>query len=144
MHAKGLRVLADLDHEVWVCGDADRLHQVVGNLLANTVLYCRAGDRVTVRVRATDDEGVLEVVDTGPGFAQDELPHVFDRSWRGHSADGTRGSGLGLPIVRALVVAQGGEVFVESEEGHGACIAVRLPLQTNAEVALPGSDAHTQ
>ncbi len=137
MHAKGLRVDLDLDGCVWVCGDADRLHQVVGNLLANTVLYCRPGDRVTVRVRAADHEGVLEVVDTGPGFAADELPHVFDRSWRGHSADGTRGSGLGLPIVRALVVAQGGEVLVESEQGHGACIAVRLPLHSPAAQAAP-------
>lgn len=138
MHAKGMRALLDLDGAVWVRGDADRLHQVVGNVLANSVLYCRPGDRVTVRVRATDDEGVLEVVDTGPGFAEEELSHVFDRSWRGHSADGTHGSGLGLPIVRALVVAQGGEVLVESEEGHGACIAVRLPLETPAGVLPTG------
>ncbi len=142
MHAKGLQVELDSNGEVWVRGDSDRLHQVVVNLLANTVLYCRPGDRVTVRVRATDDEGVLEVVDTGPGFTEDELPHVFDRSWRGHSADGTRGSGLGLPIVRALIVAQGGEVLVESEDGHGACIAVRLPLRT--PTGVPPAESRAQ
>ncbi len=138
MLTKGLRVDLDLESDVLVGADADRLHQVVGNLLANTVLYCKPGDRVTVRVHATQDEGILEVLDTGPGFAADELPHVFDRSWRGHSAEGTSGSGLGLPIVRALVVAQGGDVVVESEEGHGACIAVRLPL---APAGLPSSGA---
>jgi two-component system sensor histidine kinase BaeS len=144
MHSKALRVLLDVEPDVWVRADDDRLHQVVGNLLANTALYCRPGDRVTVRVRATGDEGVLEVVDTGPGFAEDELPHVFDRSWRGHSADGTSGSGLGLPIVRALVVAQGGEVLVESEEGRGACISIRLPLQTPAGVPQAEPGAHAQ
>ena len=71
---------------------------------------------------------MLEVSDNGPGFRAEELPHVFDRAWRGVSADGTRGSGLGLPIVRALVEAQGGKVRVRSEEGHGATISVRLPL----------------
>jgi two-component system sensor histidine kinase BaeS len=138
MYAKGLRVDLDVREEVWVQGDADRLHQVVGNLLANTVLYCRPGDLVVVRVHAQDDLGILEVADNGPGFAEDELPHVFDRSWRGHSSDGTRGSGLGLPIVRALVVAQGGDVLVESEEGHGACLAIRLPLMTTRVPPTPG------
>ena len=127
MEAAGLVVERDIDHEVRVIADADRMHQVVGNLLANTVLYCRPGDRVTVRVRIDDGFGVLEVSDTGPGFRAEELPHIFDRAWRGASADGTRGSGLGLPIVRALVQAQHGVVEVKSVEGHGAAISVRLP-----------------
>jgi two-component system sensor histidine kinase BaeS len=128
MESAGLLVERDVDHEVRIIADADRMHQVVGNLLANTVLYCRPGDRVRVRVGIDDGRGVLEVSDSGPGFRADELPHVFDRAWRGSSADGTRGSGLGLPIVRALVEAQGGKVRVRSEEGRGATISVRLPL----------------
>jgi signal transduction histidine kinase len=128
MESAGLIVERDIDHEVRVIADADRMHQVVGNLLANTVLYCRPGDRVRVRVGIDDGRGVLEVSDDGPGFRPDELPHVFDRDWRGASADGTRGSGLGLPIVHALVEAQGGSVRVSSQEGHGATVSVRLPL----------------
>ena len=127
MEAAGLLVERDIDHEVRIIADADRMHQVVGNLLANTVLYCNPGDRVTVRVRIDDGFGVLEVSDTGPGFRDEELPHVFDRAWRGVSADGTHGSGLGLPIVKALVQAQHGTVEVQSVEGHGATISVRLP-----------------
>jgi two-component system sensor histidine kinase BaeS len=127
MEAAGLLVDRDFDHEVRVIADADRMHQVVGNLLANTVLYCRPGDRVRVRVGIDSGFGVLEVSDTGPGFRAEELPHIFDRAWRGASADGTRGSGLGLPIVRALVQAQHGTVEVQSAEGHGAAITVRLP-----------------
>ncbi len=127
MEAAGLLVDRDIDREVWVIADADRMHQVVGNLLANTVLYCRPGDRVSVRVGIDNGFGVLEVSDNGPGFRAEELPHVFDRSWRGASATGTHGSGLGLPIVRALVQAQQGAVEVQSVEGHGAAISVRLP-----------------
>ncbi len=74
--------------------------------------------------------GVLEVSDTGPGFRAEELPYVFERSWRGVSADGTRGSGLGLPIVRALVQAQDGTVQVHSVQGNGATFSVRLPRPT--------------
>jgi two-component system sensor histidine kinase BaeS len=137
MESAGLIIERDIDHEVRVVADADRMHQVVGNLLANTVLYCRPGDRVRVSVGIDDGRGVLEVSDNGPGFRADELPHLFDRAWRGASADGTRGSGLGLPIVRALVEAQGGKVRVRSDEGRGATISVRLPLSTgNHDSAL--------
>ena len=128
MASAGLTVDRDVTHGVVVLADADRMHQVIGNLLANTVLYCRPGDRVVVRVMAGTEGGVLEVIDTGPGFRAEELPHVFDRAWRGVSADGTHGSGLGLPIVRALVIAQGGHVSVESQEGRGATFRVLLPL----------------
>ena len=130
MESAGLLVKRDIDHEVRIIADADRMHQVVGNLLANTVLYCRPGDRVSVRVGIDDGFGVLEVSDSGPGFRSEELPHVFDRAWRGGSADGTHGSGLGLPIVRALVQAMDGTAEVHSVEGHGATISVRLPLSS--------------
>lgn len=127
LRAAGLVVEADVEPDVLVRADADRLNQVIGNLLANTMLYCRPGDHVTLRVRSEGSGGRLEVADTGPGFRAAELPFVFDRAWRGRTADGTRGSGLGLPIVRALVLAQGGQVHVDSVEGRGATITILLP-----------------
>jgi two-component system sensor histidine kinase BaeS len=130
--AAGLTVARDMAPQVVVRADPDRLHQVVGNLLANAAAYCRRGDVVTVRVRADGGYGVLEVSDTGPGFPADELPNVFDRAWRGRAADGTRGSGLGLPIVQALVRAQGGTVEVDSTEGHGSLFRIRLLRVTGA------------
>ncbi len=132
MRAAGLGVERDLSPDVHVLADADRLHQVVGNLVANAILYCQPGDRVTVRVHADGGQGVLQVADTGPGFRPDELPNVFDRAWRGGAAGGTRGSGLGLPIVRALVLAQGGTVTLDSAEGAGATFTIRLPLAPGA------------
>jgi two-component system sensor histidine kinase BaeS len=128
MAVAGLGVVREIDPNVVVRGDADRLHQVTGNLLGNSARYCRPGDWVTVRVRAEGQNGVLEVEDTGPGFGADGLEHAFDRSWRGSAARGTSGSGLGLAIVRALVVAQGGTVELGQGAGGGAVVRIRLPL----------------
>ena len=126
----GLTWRADLRSGVVVLADADRLHQVVGNLLANCTAYCRAGDTVVVRVREDGQDGVLEVVDTGPGLSDEECCRAFDRSWRGRGAKGAPGSGLGLPIVRALVLAQGGRVELSSAVGTGTTVRVALPLVT--------------
>lgn len=137
LEAAGLTVSSDLPTGVLVLADEDRMHQSIGNLLANASLYCRPGDRVTIRARREHGVGVLEVADTGPGFRVEELPYVFDRTWRGQSAGETRGSGLGLPIVRALVRAQGGDVTVESVEGAGATVRITLP-RARAGAVLEG------
>jgi two-component system sensor histidine kinase BaeS len=126
--ASGLAVEVDLPPGVEVVADRDRVHQMLDNLLANAAAYCHEGDVVRISVRSDGDTGVMCVTDTGPGFRAEDLPVVFERSWRGASSAGTQGSGLGLPIVRALAEAQGGTVQVESEEGKGATITVRLPV----------------
>jgi two-component system sensor histidine kinase BaeS len=117
---------------VTVMGDADRLGQVVSNLLSNAARYCRAGDTVTVGVAASDGQARLEVSDTGPGISPDDLPHVFDRLWRGQGADRVGGSGIGLAVVRELVTAHGGQVEATSDGRSGTCITVILPLATQS------------
>lgn len=113
---------------VTVMGDADRLGQVVSNLLSNAARYCRAGDTVTVEVAAADAQAQLVVSDTGPGISEDDLPHVFDRLWRGRGADRVGGSGIGLAVVRELVTAHGGRVEAASDGRSGTRITVFLPL----------------
>jgi two-component system sensor histidine kinase BaeS len=70
---------------------------------------------------------VLEVSDTGPGIAPEDLPHVFDRLWRGHEADRVGGSGIGLAVVKGLVEAHGGTVVAESDGRSGTTVRVELP-----------------
>ncbi|MEU3253358.1 HAMP domain-containing sensor histidine kinase [Streptomyces sp. NPDC006997] len=108
-----------------VRADADRLHQVLGNLLSNTARHCRPGDSVTVTTSATPSEARVEVADTGPGIPADELPHVFDRLWRGARA--RAGSGIGLAVVRELVTAHGGTVTATRGPDGGTRMTVRLP-----------------
>jgi two-component system sensor histidine kinase BaeS len=127
LRAAGLAVGSRLDGPVLVRGDSDRLHQAVGNLLANAARYCRAGDEVTVVVRSEADQAVLDVVDSGPGIPADELPHVFDRLWRGSAAKQVAGSGIGLAVAREIVVAHGGTIAAVSPEGAGTTVTIRLP-----------------
>jgi len=127
LRAAGLVVDTRLDGPVAVRADSDRLHQAVGNLLANTARYCRPGDRVTVVVRPEGRVAVLEIVDSGPGIAADELPHVFERLWRGRSARTVAGSGIGLAVAREIVTAHGGTIEATSREEAGTTITIRLP-----------------
>ncbi len=127
LDAAGLRLDADLATPVPVRADPDRIHQAIGNLLANAVRYCRPGDRVTVRAHPEDGSAVLTVADTGPGIPADDLPHVFDRPWRGQDARSVAGSGIGLAVVRELVTAHGGTVTAQSPPGGGTTVTIRLP-----------------
>ncbi|MEU6538490.1 HAMP domain-containing sensor histidine kinase [Streptomyces sp. NPDC047000] len=122
-----------------VLADADRLHQALGNLLSNAARHCRPGDTVTVTVSATDTEALVEVADTGPGIPADELPHVFERLWRGGRARTTGGSGIGLAVVKELVTAHGGTVGAASGPDGGTRMTLRLP---RADGARPRSGSH--
>lgn len=110
-----------------VNGDPARLDQVVRNLVANALKFTPAGGSVRVVAAAGDDGVRLEVRDSGPGIAAEELPRVFDRFWRGRAAAGTSGSGIGLAVVAELVHAHGGSVAAASPPEGGAVFTVRLP-----------------
>lgn len=127
MSTAGLVVRTSIDDPVMVRGDADRLHQVVGNLLSNAARYCSPGDEVTVSARLDERGAVLEVSDTGPGIRVEDLPHVFDRLWRGSADSDFSGSGIGLAVVRELVAAHGGNVVALSDGHSGTTIRVSLP-----------------
>jgi len=108
-----------------VHGDEDRLVQVVVNLLANAVRFTPVGGRVTVRLIDAGPECEIQVEDTGVGIPSAELPHIFETYRQAHPGKG--GTGLGLAIVRGLVLAHGGAVTAESQEGKGSRFTVLLP-----------------
>ena len=112
-----------------VSADADRMAQVLDNLLDNAVRYSPPGGEVTVSLVREEDEVVCRVTDQGTGIPAQHLPFIFERFYR---ADPSRergregGSGLGLSIVRGLILAQGGNVCAESSVGQGTTISLRL------------------
>ncbi len=110
-----------------VTGDEARLHQIMTNLLTNASKFTPPGGAVTVTVDTDSRLARVEVADTGPGISEDELPHVFERLWRGAASDGSDGSGVGLAIVAELVRAHNGRVHVTSNPGEGATFTVVLP-----------------
>ncbi|MBS2962339.1 HAMP domain-containing histidine kinase [Actinocrinis puniceicyclus] len=127
-----------------VDGDRDRLAQVLTNLLTNALKFTPSGGTVTVATDAGPDESGhdvtrLSVRDTGPGIPAAELPHLFQRFWRGSSAAGRGGSGIGLAVVAELVAAHGGAVRAESPSGGGAVFTVTLPRAPRAPRAVARS-----
>jgi two-component system OmpR family sensor kinase/two-component system sensor histidine kinase BaeS len=112
-----------------VTGDTDRLAQVLRNLLSNALRHTPAGGRVTVRVDAAGQPAVIQIIDTGAGISAEDLPHVFDRFYRGDQGRSRQsgGAGLGLAIARQLIVAHGGEITVVSPLGRGTTFTITLP-----------------
>jgi two-component system OmpR family sensor kinase len=117
-----------------VDGDAARLHQVVGNLVANALAYAPPPEPVSVRTRRETRDGhdvaVLEVADHGPGLTPEQAERVFERFYRVDAARNRSqgGTGLGLSIVAAIAAAHGGAVEVDSAPGDGATFRVLLPV----------------
>ena len=123
--------LGDID-QVLVCGDQDRLKQVLVNLLGNAINYTPSDGEVTVGLGKVGDQAKLTVHDTGPGIPAEDLPHVFERFYRveksrTRSRDG-KGFGLGLSIAYWIVRNHGGRIEVDSKEGVGTTFVVWLPL----------------
>jgi two-component system sensor histidine kinase BaeS len=112
-----------------VNADADRIEQVLRNLLNNARRYTPEGGKVTVKLGAAADGVEVSVKDTGPGIGPEDLARVFDRFYRvdPSRARRTGGSGLGLAIVRQLVEAHGGKAWAASTPGEGSTFSFRLP-----------------
>jgi two-component system, OmpR family, sensor histidine kinase MprB len=106
-----------------VTGVPSRLERAVSNLVDNAVKYSPPGAPVEVALR----DGELSVRDHGPGISAEDLPHVFDRFYRGAGARGRPGSGLGLAIVRQVAAEHGGSVTAEAPPGGGTLLRLRLP-----------------
>lgn len=116
-----------------VRGDADRLGQVLINLLHNALKFSPPGRSVTVRVERSDrDEPqlIVSVIDEGPGVPRADQQRIFERFYKVDRARPRAGggTGLGLSIARHIVDAHGGRIWVESDEGHGASFRVALPV----------------
>ncbi len=152
--AKAIQLESIFDPAVqMVCGDQERLRQVIGNLLSNAIKFTPKAGRVEVRLQKTDasSDAQIQVTDTGIGINPDFLPYVFDR-FRQADSSSTRshgGLGLGLTIARHLVELHGGKIYAHSEgKDKGATFTVNLPLDMNANKSerepVAGDNANVQ
>ncbi len=118
--------------QVLVCGDQDRLKQVMLNLISNAINYTQAGGEVVVGVGKEAKRARLTVTDNGAGIPEEDLPYIFERFYRGEKSrtrqkEG-KGFGLGLSIAYWIVRNHGGTIDVDSRVGHGTTFCVWLPL----------------
>lgn len=132
------RVRVEVVAPVVVEGDAERLMQVVRNLVENALMHTPAGTEVEVRLARVDDFAQITVADNGPGISAEHLPHLWDRFYRVDKARArAKGStGLGLPIVKYVAEAHGGSVTMSSSPGQGTTFTVVLPLAAQQERSM--------
>ncbi|NTV39928.1 MAG: PAS domain-containing protein [Demequinaceae bacterium] len=130
-HDVSLAIDAD-DSSFWA--DRLRLEQVLTNLLDNAIKHSPTGGTVTLRIRATSDSVLMDVIDQGKGLGPDDLKRVFDRFWQEDSSNkrARQGSGLGLTISQAIMELHGGAITGSSEVGKGMCFTVRLPVRAHS------------
>jgi signal transduction histidine kinase len=134
-HEKRVTLAVDLPGFPTIAlADADRIHQVLVNLLDNAVKFAPTGGRVSISFGRAGEQLACTVTDTGLGIPTSEIPYLFERFYRGDPsrarAEDQSGAGLGLAIARAIVEAHGGQIWIESEPGQGACVTFTLPLPT--------------
>ncbi|MDQ1524170.1 MAG: hypothetical protein QOE47_2094, partial [Pyrinomonadaceae bacterium] len=144
--ARGVRLDVRLeDAAVQVSGDADRLQQVIWNLVSNAIKFTPKAGRISVQLRRAESHAEIVVEDTGQGINQEFLPYIFDRF---RQADGSTtrehsGLGLGLSIVLHIVELHGGHVRAESEgEGRGTTFRITLPLMAVNQPHADGASHH--
>ncbi|MCA0757865.1 HAMP domain-containing histidine kinase [Paenibacillus sp. N4] len=126
-----VRLLAVYGKEpVIVKGDANRLKQVMINLLDNAFKFTPAGGTIRVAVTAEAEHALLTVADTGSGIAAEDLPHVTEKFYKANTGQG--GSGLGLAICKEIIELHGGQLTVDSERGAGTVVTIRMPLMHEA------------
>jgi signal transduction histidine kinase len=130
---RGIELRTNVPSELAIDVDRNRMRQVLANLLDNAVKYTPAGGVVEIAAHRDTHDAVMTVSDTGVGIPADELPRIWDRLYRGDKSRSTRGLGLGLSLVKAIVAAHGGRVDVRSRPGAGSTFELRLP----AEVPRP-------
>jgi heavy metal sensor kinase len=118
-------------------GDADRLHQAIGNLVDNAIKYSPHGGAVQIATATEDGAAVVRVADAGPGIAPELRERVFDRFFRADASRtrATGGSGIGLAIVRELARAHGGRAWVQPGDGGGSVFVLSVPAAVRPDQA---------
>jgi PAS domain S-box-containing protein len=122
--------------DVWA--DPDRVVQVLDNLIGNAIKFTKPGGRITLKAERRPHEVLFSVSDSGKGISEGDLPHVFDRFWRGSETQ-KRGAGLGLSIVKGIVDAHDGRVWAESALGQGSTFFFTIPVMPQKAPGPVGS-----
>lgn len=128
----GLELHVDTE-TVWTHFDPDAIEQALINLLSNSLKYASTGKRVALSCARNGKHVKLTVADDGPGIAEDEQEHIFERFYRADRVDNRKisGAGLGLALVEHIAVGHNGRITVKSSPGKGATFTIHLPLNSS-------------
>ena len=134
---KDLTLTLDLNKELKpVIGDHNQLQRALWNLVSNAIKFTPSGGSIAIRSRMINEDVSIEVEDTGPGIPKEHVPHLFSEFKRLEGSANTKGTGLGLFIVKSIVEAHNGRVTVESHEGAGTKFTILLPASNDPSVRI--------
>jgi len=139
LEKKGFTIHSDIASDLPEMNfDGEAIESVLINLLSNAMKFSPKEKEVTIKLFRDNGNAVLQVVDKGIGISQKEIPKIFERFYQSENkvSSETRGSGLGLTLVKHIIEAHGGEVGVESEPGKGSTFSVMLPITDNGKVQI--------
>jgi signal transduction histidine kinase len=121
--------------DVW--GERKRLLQAFENLIGNAIKFTKEGGEIDVTAAPMGEDVVFSISDTGAGIAPDAAKHVFDPFWQAATSAKRLGAGLGLPIIKGIVEAHGGRIWVDTELGRGSTFSFTIPVAPREPSASP-------
>jgi signal transduction histidine kinase len=133
--ANGVNIQLGHEDQALVKGDADRLKQLLINLITNAIKHTPSGGNITLSLYRDPDQVRVIVTDTGRGIAPTALPHIFERFYQADDVYKHKGTGLGLSIAQWIAKAHGGQITVASELGKGSTFILWLPLPDKSELS---------
>lgn len=129
LQSKDIHCSIELKKErLTVRADLNFLHQAIEAVIDNAIRFTPEGDTIKICADSCDGNAIIEIVDTGEGISDDDLPHIFERFYRADTAGTTRGFGLGLAIAKRVLELHHGNIEAESTMGKGSTFKIILPL----------------
>lgn len=127
---KGFSIDMDIEDNIYINMDRDKLRQIIHNLLSNSLKFLREGGKVKVILRKENNNSIIKVIDNGIGIKEDELPLIFDRFYttRQSREASSHSTGLGLSITKSIIEAHNGSIKIDSIYGEGTTVIISLPI----------------
>jgi len=131
---RNISITLQAPRELTIMGDVQKLQRVFANLIDNAVKYTADGGAITILIEEGGHRAFITIADTGMGIAETDLPHIFERFFRGERSRSASGSGLGLSLAKVFITAHGGTIAVESKPGQGSRFVIALPKKPNSHI----------
>ncbi|OGG00706.1 hypothetical protein A3D78_04315 [Candidatus Gottesmanbacteria bacterium RIFCSPHIGHO2_02_FULL_39_14] len=128
--AKHININTQIDEKVFISGHPDKLSRAILNILDNSIKYSPPKTVIGITLKRKRGLALIEINDHGSGISQKDLPHIFDRFYRGENVRYTPGSGLGLAISHAIITSHQGRLAIVSSPRHGTKVTISLPLSS--------------